>query len=182
MKEIQERQSTPVIKTSRALNIGQLRKKQSKAMKILMATLGHARAIFRCANPIHDIQLLFLEVIIAATNLGCTDRWREMPQIGSNPGPDEIKELFKLFGRLNSAIQPRAQMFEPLSAANQEWRQLGDCMHALYECLHYENMIVGGEPWEDDVMIQQLAEGLRRAEAGEQAAVDFVREKWGVAS
>ncbi|MBN8690842.1 MAG: hypothetical protein J0L72_08625 [Armatimonadetes bacterium] len=182
MRKVQKRQSTLDIKLSTSLSIGQLRNEQSKAMQRLMTCLGHSRPVYHCSHPIHDIQLLFLEVIVAATNLGSTARWKEMPQVGSNPSPEELKELFKLFGQLNEVIQPRAKMFEPISGKNKEWRRLGEAMHALYRCLQCENMIVGGEEWEDTVMTQQLAEGLSRAEAGEQAAVDFVREKWGVAS
>lgn len=182
MKKVHNRQSTPIIKLSNSLTTSQLRNEQSNAMKRLMAALGHSRAVYRCAHPIHDIQLLFLEVIVAATKLGCTDRWKEMPQVGSNPAPDDLKKLFELFGRLNKVVQPRAQMFQPMTKKNREWRRLGNAMHELYTCLHAENMIVGGEAWEDAMMIQQLAEGFYRADAGEPAAVDFLREKWGVVS
>lgn len=182
MKKSQEQQSPSVDKTSKPLTVRELRKKQSRAMIHLMAALGHTRVVVRCEHPIHDIQILFWEVMGAASNLGCTYLGGEMPQHVPNASPAELRKLLKLFEKLNAEVLPRAGQFESPVQRDVRWRNLGDAMHALYACLQYENMIVGGKPWEDATMIRQLAEGLQRAEAGEQAAMKYIAEFWGPSS
>jgi hypothetical protein len=179
MKDIEERQSTSVIKTTKSLTVRELLKMQSKAMALLSATLGHTRAVRRCVHPIHDIHLLFLEVMAVAWTLGCKHRGHELPQPVLNSGTEELKKLQQLFGRLNKEVLPRAGLFEPTSIGDDKWWRLGYAMHVLYACLQYENMIVGGEKWEDAMMVRHLAEGLRRAESGDQTAVSYVEEFWG---
>jgi hypothetical protein len=190
MKKIQMNYATPVIETGYTSTpfpwvfaspeiVGQVcADRQRTAIRKFFACQGDDMGPFVEWPKSSLLPLMFKRMSLSALLKGCLVE--ACPHLSPEPTTSELRQMLEAFGRLNAQIWPHEQTLEPETEQNRPWRKLGEAMHWLYEAIKYENMLAGGEHWDDPTFFPIFHEAWRRADAGEPMAVAVMREKWGI--
>ena len=92
-------------------------------------------------------------------------------------------ELLNYFYQFNIVVWRAGHPFEPSTSENEMWRALGTQLHEWYEVLKRQILINLGlyngqyiDPFFNEIFL----DGLKRANAGEDIAIKYLRIHWGM--